>query len=35
LAILYLVLLQKLKLNLIFLILLSAGAGFTRYWLGV
>jgi chromate transporter len=35
LAILYLVLLQRLKLNLIYLILLSAGAGFTRYWLGV
>jgi chromate transporter len=35
LVILYLVLLQRLKLNLIYLILLSAGAGFTRYWLGV
>jgi len=32
---LYLVLLKRLKLNLIYLILLSAGAGFTRYWLGV
>jgi hypothetical protein len=35
LAILYLVLLQRPKLNLIYLILLSAGPGFTRYWLGV
>ena len=35
LAFLYLVLLQRLKLNLIYLIVLSAGAGFTRYWLGV
>jgi chromate transporter len=34
-VILYLVLLKRLKLNLIYLILLSAGAGFTRYWLGV
>ena len=30
-----LVLMQRLKLNLVYLILLSAGAGFTRYCLSV
>jgi chromate transporter len=34
-AILYVVLLQRFKLNLIYLILLSVGVGFTRYLLGM